>query len=129
MKSGSRLFLAEETVEHQIIELPEDFTTMHRAQKQHLAILTPQNQQPPTGCIFHPLEQYITHHFPKISNYISHLNPMLADTIPFYDTSKERLVCNLIARTDFNSKVTSLKTLEKCVEKFVNTPWNREYEK
>ncbi len=117
MKSASRLFLPEETVEHQIIELPEDFTTMHRVQKQHLAIISPQNQQPPTGYIFHPLERYIRYYFPKMSNYISQMNPILTDAIPFYDTNKERLVYNLIAKTDYNSKVPSLKTLEKCFEK------------
>ena len=47
VKSASRLFVSEETVKHQIIELPEDFKTMHRAQKQDLALLSPQNQQPP----------------------------------------------------------------------------------
>ena len=42
---------------------------------------------------------------------------MLTDAIPFYDTNQERLVYNLIAKTDYNSIVPSLKTLEKRFEK------------
>ncbi len=44
------------------------------------------------------------------------MNALLTNAIPFYDTNKERLVYNFIAKTNYNSKVPSLKTLEKCFE-------------